>query len=52
MLHDACRDLSFGFLGDFEIYIALPYIGNIEIDDSPAWMPSVADMVRSEKYGG
>eukprot|EP00730_Choanoeca_flexa_P007226 TRINITY_DN12298_c6_g3_i1.p1 TRINITY_DN12298_c6_g3~~TRINITY_DN12298_c6_g3_i1.p1 ORF type:complete len:516 (+),score=111.63 TRINITY_DN12298_c6_g3_i1:643-2190(+) len=38
--------------GDFEFYIALPYFGNVEVDDSPAWVPSVTDMMRTNNYAG
>jgi len=35
--------------GDFEIYLALPYLANIEIDDSPHWSPSILDILSD--YG-
>ncbi len=35
--------------GDFEIYVALPYLANIEIDDSPHWSPSILDILSD--YG-
>eukprot|EP00050_Salpingoeca_kvevrii_P011870 m.18474 g.18474 ORF g.18474 m.18474 type:complete len:450 (-) comp3676_c0_seq1:43-1392(-) len=32
-------------VGDYEVYIALPYMANVDHGDSPNWMPSVDDVV-------
>ncbi|MCP5047469.1 MAG: hypothetical protein GY940_09880, partial [bacterium] len=38
-----------GNAGEFEIYLALPYLANIEKDDSPHWSPSTLDILSD--YG-
>jgi hypothetical protein len=35
--------------GDFEIYLALPYLANIEKENSPHWSPSILDILSD--YG-
>ncbi len=37
------------YAGDFEAYIALPYIANIEKEDDPHWAPSILDTLSD--YG-